>query len=120
MKSKVPVSPTPSNSESAAAELSDAPLVPAFLTEAQAAAYVGETVHQLYLRRRRGDGPPFILHGSRVRYAIADLKQWAAALPRFTSYAAALAANPKRAEGAHKQAATSATARKARWASDQP
>lgn len=116
MKSKAPVSQIPSNSESAAAELSDPPLAPAFLTEVGAADYLGETSHQLYLRRRRGDGPPFVMHGARVRYPVDDLKRWAAALPRFRSIGEALVANPARAEGARRQRATTAIARKARLA----
>jgi hypothetical protein len=113
MKSKVPVSQTPSNAESAA-EPSDA-FAPAVLTEAQAAVYVGETPHQLAVRRRKGTAPPFIMHGVRVRYPLDDLKQWLAQRPRFTSRAAALVANPARAKSARKQAATSAQAREARW-----
>jgi hypothetical protein len=115
MKSKAPVSPTASDSESAA-EPSDA-LAPAFLTEEQAATYLGLHPHQLYLHRckGKGKGPPFVQHGVRVRYSFDDLKRWAAALPRFTSRGAVLAANPTRAKHARKQAATSAQAREARW-----
>ena len=113
MKSKVPVSQPSSNSESAA-EPSDA-LPPAFLTEPQAADFLGITAHQLYLQRRKGAGPPFVLHGARVRYPVDDLKRWAAALPRFTSIAQALVANPVRADGARPQGATTAVARRARW-----
>ena len=89
-------------------------LAPAFLNEAGAADFVGITAHQLYLHRRKGTGPPFVMHGARVRYPVDDLKQWAAALPRFTSIAQALVANPARAEGARRQRATTAIARKAR------
>jgi hypothetical protein len=114
MKSKVPVSQIPANSESEAA-LTDA-IVPAFLTEEQAATYVGESAHQFYVRRRKGTGPPFVMHGVRVRYPIDDLKRWAAALPRYTSRAQALVANPKRAAAARRQAATSPIARAAKRA----
>jgi hypothetical protein len=115
MKSKVPVSPTTSNSESAAAELSDA-LAPALLTEKQAAAYVGETPHQLYIRRRKGTGPPFVMFGVRARYRPHELKQWVAELPSYTSRSEALASNPARAQGAARQRATTAQAREARLA----
>ena len=52
-------------------------LAPAFLTEAQAAQYLDESEHQLYLMRRRGAGPPFTMHGARVRYPVAELVEWA-------------------------------------------
>jgi hypothetical protein len=112
MKTKeTPASAAP-ESDSA---LTDA-LVPAFLTEAQAADYLGLTPHQLYLHRhRKGDGPAFVMHGARVRYHVDDLRKWAAALPRFRSIAEALVANPARAEGARRQRATTAIARMARW-----
>src|SRR5271165_3957747 len=103
MKSKVSGSQIPSNSESAA-ELSDA-LAPAVLNEQQAAAYAGLTAHQLYLHRKKGTGPPFVMHGARIRYRFDELKRWVAALPSFTSIAQALVANPKRAEGASRQRA---------------
>ena len=90
-------------------------LAPAFLNEAESAEYLGLTKHQLYLLRRKGAGPPFVLHGARVRYAVDDLKRWAAALPRFTSIAQALVAYPARAEGARRQRAATARARKTRW-----
>jgi hypothetical protein len=66
------------------------------------------------LARRKGTGPPFVMHGARVRYRVDDLKRWAAALPSFTSVAEALVANPARAEGARRQRATTAIARKAK------
>jgi hypothetical protein len=114
MKTKeTPASPTP-ESESA---LADAFVAPAFLTEEQAAEYLNLNPHQLYLyRRKKGTGPPFVMHGVRVRYRFDDLKRWAAALPSFTSYAAVLASNPARAKRARKQAATSAQAREVRLA----
>ena len=90
-------------------------LAPAFATEAQAAQYLNLTEHELYLRRRRGDGPPFVLHGARVRYPIDALKQWAASLPCFTSRAAAYASNPERGAAAARQRAATARARKNRW-----
>jgi hypothetical protein len=114
MKTKeTPASLAP-ESESA---LTDA-IVPAFLTEEQAAIYLGLTPHQLYLHRCKGKdtGPPFVQHGVRVRYSLDDLKRWAAALPRFTSRGAVLASNPARAEGSNRQRATSAQAREARLA----
>jgi hypothetical protein len=89
-------------------------LAPAFLNEAGAADYLAITAHQLYLARRKGTGPPFVMHGARVRYRVDDLKRWAAALPSFTSVAEALVANPARAEGARRQRATTAIARKAK------
>jgi hypothetical protein len=113
MKSKVPVSQIPSNSESAAPE-SDS-VATAVLNEQQAAAYAGLTAHQLYLHRKKGTGPPFVMHGARIRYRFDDLKRWVAELPSFTSIAQALVANPARAEGARRQRATTAIARKARW-----
>jgi hypothetical protein len=87
----------------------------AFLTDSQAAEYLNLTSHQLYLHRRSGTGPPFVQHGVRIRYPVDALKQWAAALPRFTSVAAAYAANPKRANAAAHQRAATAKARKTRW-----
>ena len=90
-------------------------LTPAFMTESQAAAYLGETEHQLYMHRRRGTGPPFVLHGARIRYPIHELVAWAKNLPRFTSRAEAYAANPARARAAARQRAATARARKTRW-----
>jgi hypothetical protein len=94
----------------------DNALAPAFATEPQAAAYLGETTHQLYLHRRRGTGPPFVMHGARVRYPIAELQAWAQNLPRFVSRAAAYAADPQRARAAARQRSATSHARKTRWA----
>ena len=101
--------------ESDSAAVLDDALKPAFLTEAQAAQYLNQTEHQLYLKRRNGGGPPFTMHGARVRYPFADLVEWAQNLPRFTSRAEAYVANPKRAEGAQRQRTATARARKTRW-----
>jgi hypothetical protein len=90
-------------------------LAPAFATEDQAAEYLGETRHQLYLRRRNGTGPKFVLHGARVRYPIAELREWAKSLPRFDTLAEAYAANPKRFAGVVEQRAANAKARAVRW-----
>jgi hypothetical protein len=91
-------------------------IAPAFLTDAQAAEYLGLTPHQLYLYRRgkKAEGPPFVMHGARVRYPVKGLAQWAASLPQFTTRAEAYAANPKRAKGAARQRAFTAQARKAK------
>ena len=95
---------------------SEASLAPAFLTDARAAEYLGISPHQLYLYRRgkKPGGPPFIMHGARVRYPVAGLHKWAASLPRFATTAQAYAANPQRAKGAARQRATTAQARKAK------
>jgi hypothetical protein len=97
-----------------AADEDDA-LAPAFATEAQAAAFLNLTPHELYLRRRRGDGPPFTVFGARVRYPFDALRQWAAELPLFTSRAQAYAADPQRARAAARQRGATARARKTRW-----
>ena len=97
----------------------DDALKPAFWLPEQTAAYLGVTEHQLYLYRKNGGGPPFVQHGVRTRYAPDDVKQWAAELPRFASRAEAYAHNPKRAEGAARQRAATARARKRRW-DDEP
>jgi hypothetical protein len=88
---------------------------PAFATEAQAAAFLNVTTHELYLRRRRGDGPPFTVFGARVRYPFDALRQWAAELPLFTFRAAAYAADPQRARAAARQRSATARTRKTRW-----
>jgi predicted DNA-binding transcriptional regulator AlpA len=106
---------TPASLAPEESALTDA-LAPALLTEKQAAAYVGETPHQLYKRRSKGTGPPFVMFGARVRYRPHELKQWVAELPTFTSRAEALVANPARADGARRQRATTAQARQARQA----
>ena len=90
-------------------------LAPAFLTEAQAAQYLDESEHQLYLMRRRGAGPPFTMHGARVRYPVAELVEWARNLPRFVSRAEAYAADPARKRAADRQRIATARARKTRW-----
>jgi hypothetical protein len=116
MKTKeTPASPAPESGSASA--LADA-IAPAFLTEDQAAAYAGLSPHQLYLHRSKGKdtGPPFVMHGARVRYPFDELKRWLAALPRFTTRAEALASNPARADGARRQRATTAQAREARLA----
>jgi hypothetical protein len=87
----------------------------AFLTESQTATLLNITEHQLYLHRRNGSGPPFVMHGVRIRYPVDALKKWAAALPRFTSTAAAYAADPKRAHAAARQRGATAKARETRW-----
>ena len=89
---------------------------PAFLTEDQAAKLLGLHPHQLYLFRcgKKPGGPPFVMHGARVRYPVAGLRKWAASLPHFTTRAEAYAANPKRAKGAARQRAATAEARKAK------
>jgi hypothetical protein len=94
----------------------DFEVAPAFLTDKQAAQLLGLTPHQLYLYRRgkKPGGPPFVLHGARVRYPVAGLRVWAASLPQFTNRAQAYAANPQRANGAARQRATTAQARKAK------
>jgi hypothetical protein len=93
-------------------------LAPAFATESQASAYLGLHPHQLYLHRRRGTGPPFVAHGARVRYPIAELVAWAQNLPRFTSRAEAYVADPERAVAALRQRTSTAKARKTRWRKD--
>jgi hypothetical protein len=90
-------------------------LAPAFATDIQAADYLGLTPHQLYLHRRRGTGPPFVQHGVRTRYPIAELVEWAKNLPRFTSRAQAYVADPERAVSALRQRTATAKARKTRW-----
>jgi hypothetical protein len=107
-----------SDSTLSALVLDDAPK-PAFWLDEQAAAYLGLTTHQLYLYRRRGGGPPFVQHGVRVRYPIDSVKQWASQLPRFSSRAEAYAHDPQRADGAARQRAATAPARKRRW-DDEP
>ena len=94
----------------------DFDVAPAFYTEAQAATFLGLTPHQLYLYRRgkKSGGPAFVMHGARIRYPVAGLKKWAAALPQFSTRAEAYAANPKRAKGAARQRAGTAHARKAK------
>ena len=91
-------------------------VAPAFLTEAQGATLLGLTPHQLYLFRsgKKPGGPPFVMHGARVRYPVAGLRKWAASLPQFTTRAEAYAANPKRAKGAARQRAGTEQARKAK------
>ena len=44
-------------------------IAPAF-ADARAAEYLGRHPHQLYLYRRgkKAEGPPFVMHGTRVRY----------------------------------------------------
>ena len=112
MAKQIPESDSP-------AVLDDA-LKPAFLTEAQAAQYLNQSEHQLYLKRRDGGGPPFTMHGARVRYPFADLVEWAQNLPRFTSRAEAYVANPKRAKGAAEQRTATARARETRWQDSKP
>ena len=90
-------------------------LAPAFATEAQAAQYLNLTEHELYLRRRRGDGPPFTLFGARVRYPFDSLQEWARDRPLFTSRAEAYSADPERGAAAARQRAATARARKNRW-----
>ena len=87
---------------------------PMFLTESQAAAAIGETTHQMYLHRRAGTGPPFV-HGVRIRYPVDALREWAQALPRFTSRAEAYAKYPERADAAARQGGGMVEARKTRW-----
>jgi predicted DNA-binding transcriptional regulator AlpA len=58
---------------------------PALLNEDQAAARLGLTASDLYQRRRRGDGPPFVRLKNRIFYVTGDLDAWVAALPRFQS-----------------------------------
>jgi len=87
----------------------------AFLTEGQTATLLNITEHQLYLHRRNGSGPPFVMQGVRIRYPVDALKKWAAALPRFTSIAAAYAADPKRAHAAARQRDATVKARETRW-----
>jgi predicted DNA-binding transcriptional regulator AlpA len=65
---------------------------PALLNEDEAAARLGLTASDLYQRRRRGDGPPFVRLKNRIFYASADLDGWVAALPRFQSSAEGYAA----------------------------
>ena len=98
------------------AEPGEFDVAPAFLTDAQAAQFLGLSSHQLYLHRRKGSGPPFVMHGARIRYPIAALRKWAASLPQFVSRAEAYAANPVRAKGAARQRATTAKAHQAKIA----
>jgi hypothetical protein len=97
----------------------DAP-APAFLTDNQTAVFLNLTPHELYLMRRRGDGPPFVMFGARVRYPIEGLQGWAQNRPRFTSRAEAYVADPKRARAATRQRAATVRARKTRWTSKSP
>jgi hypothetical protein len=113
MKTKeTPASPAPESDFA----LTDA-LPPAFLTEGQAAQLLGLTPHQLYLYRcgKKARGPPFVMHGARIRYPVAELQDWARNLPRFVSRAEAYAANPQRARAAARQRTATARARKTRW-----
>jgi hypothetical protein len=64
----------------------------ALLNEDEAAAQLGLTASDLYHRRRRGDGPPFVRLKNRIFYVTADLDGWVAALPRFQSSAEGYAA----------------------------
>ena len=111
LKAKRPQYATPTTSEA-----DFATVAPAFLTDKQAAEYLGLTPHQLYLYRRgkKAEGPPFTMYGARIRYPVAGLRQWAASLPQFTNRAQAYAANPKRAKGAARQRSTTAHARQAK------
>jgi hypothetical protein len=72
---------------------------PLFLDEEAAAAKLGWTLSELRRSRRvTKDGPPFVMHGQKVRYGVADLERYAAGIKRFTSQADVLTVNPKRAE----------------------
>jgi hypothetical protein len=93
---------------------------PRFLTEDQAGELLGLHPHQLYLHRRRGGGPPFVMFHARVRYPLAELLEWARNLPRFTSRAEAYVADPMRAEAAQRQRTATAFARKTRWQDGEP
>ena len=48
--------------------------IAALLNEATAANYLGLTVRYLQKARVRGDGPPFVRIGNRVRYKLSALK----------------------------------------------
>ena len=104
------VSKTSSDSES------EASLAPAFLTDAQAAEYLGISPHQLYLYRRgkKPGGPPFIMHGARVPLSGRRPAQVGRIAAAVRHHAQAYAANPQRAKGAARQRATTAQARKAK------
>jgi hypothetical protein len=65
---------------------------PALLNEDEAATRLGLTASDLYQRRRHGDGPVFVRLKNRIFYPAADLDDWVAALPRFTSSAEGYAA----------------------------
>ena len=90
-------------------------VAPAFLTDTQAAQFLGLSSHQLYLLRAAkapADRRSFCMaRGSDIRSPPA---QWAASLPQFVSRAEAYAANPVRAKGAARQRATTAKARQAK------
>jgi|SRR5271166_1210406 len=93
----------------------DETLAPAFLTDKQAAVVLCTTKHQMYLMRRKGDGPPFVMFGVKVRYPHDALQEWMRNQPRFTSRAQAYAAHPQRAHAAERQRTATARARKTRW-----
>lgn len=54
----------------------------AYLTPAEAAAYLRMSEGTLANWRSRGTGPRYVIMVGKVRYAAADLVAWMAALPR--------------------------------------
>ena len=48
-----------------------------FLTPAEAAQFLGTSVHTLSYRRTKGNGPPYYFHGRSIRYLLSDLTKWA-------------------------------------------
>lgn len=59
--------------------ISEAPVVPRYLSPKQAAVYTGIAVKTLEALRLRGDGPPFSKVGWRVVYDTHDLDAYMAA-----------------------------------------
>jgi hypothetical protein len=50
----------------------------AHFIEPDAAVYCGVSTSYLRKARRFGRGPAFVRHGRAIRYALADLQEWAA------------------------------------------
>lgn len=48
-----------------------------FWTAEEMAAQLGVTVKTLAAMRARGDGPPWLYLGRRVRYSVAAVRRWA-------------------------------------------
>jgi hypothetical protein len=65
-----PVPSTPAD-----APVQGPPALPEYMDTKEAARLLGVTVKGLEAMRARGEGPPFIRVGRRVRYAAADLRR---------------------------------------------
>ena len=74
---KAPAFDTTANNDQGAISMSDQPIL--YLGTREAAAFLGLSPRTLDRYRVTGEGPAFHKFGTRIRYAQADIEDWAAA-----------------------------------------